>query len=48
LKPEALNLSALCKAFKAIFEARASQKRPLGRPRYRWMGNIKMGLIELE
>jgi hypothetical protein len=22
-------------------------KRPLGRPRYRWINNIKMGLLEI-
>jgi hypothetical protein len=22
-------------------------KRPLGRPRYRWVGNIKMDLVEI-
>jgi hypothetical protein len=27
---------------------RKERKRPLGRPRHKWVDNIKMGLVEIE
>jgi hypothetical protein len=31
-----------------IFVGKPKEKRPLGRPRYRWVDNIKMDLREIE
>jgi hypothetical protein len=30
-----------------ILEGKPEGKRPLGRPRHRWTGNIKMDLIDI-